>query len=92
MPAYLIGQLGKNYDKNNDILIKGDELLEMAQRKISVIQNSVGGKITYLECEDVEKVKNFYKRNGFVECGKRMLDGDETDIKGNYLIQLYKYK
>ena len=52
----------------------------------------LGGKVVYVECEDVAYLKDFYMSNGFVIFGKRRLDKDEkTDISGQYLIQLLKY-
>lgn len=89
--APLIAQLGKNYAGGNNYLISGDELLKMAVEKVKEIQNEIGGKFTYLECEDVEYLKQFYSNNGFREFGKRELDRDETDLKGKYLIQFLKY-
>lgn len=88
--AILIGQIGKNYNKGNDTLITGDELLKLALDKVKCIQNDVGGRYTYLECEDNEKLLNFYESNGFIPFGKRNLDADETNISGSYLIQLIK--
>lgn len=92
IPAPLIAQLGKNFTNGFNKLITGDELLKMACDKIKAIQNDVGGKITYLECEDKPKLIEFYETNGFVNFGKRSLDKDEKDeLSGNYLIQLLKY-
>lgn len=91
LSAYLIGQLGKNYYEGNDCLISGDELLQMAIDKIKSAQREVGGKYTYLECEDKPKLIKFYEDNGFQTFGNRRLDRDETDIDGQYLIQLLKY-
>lgn len=74
------------------MLISGDELLKLACNKIKTIQSDIGGKITYLECEDKEKLKEFYGSNGFVNFGKRSLDPDEKDdLSGEYLIQMLKY-
>lgn len=88
----LIGQLGKNYQNGYDKLISGDELLKMACDKISLIQYEIGGRYAYLECEDKPKLIEFYKRNGFVEFGKRVLETDERDVmSGTYLIQMLKY-
>lgn len=90
--APLIGQLGKNYKYKNENLITGDELLKMACDKINEIQLIAGGSIVYIECEDVQKLKEFYLRNGFVEFGRRKLDNDEKDdLSGEYLIQMVKY-
>lgn len=88
--ATLIGQLGKNYTDGNDTLITGDELLKLALDKVKSIQTEIGGRYTYLECEDTPFLLSFYERNGFSQFGKRQLDADETDINGSYLIQLLK--
>lgn len=90
-PSILIGQLGKNYAEGNNYLISGDELLNLALDKIKSVQNEIGGKFTYLECQDNLKLTNFYENNGFIKFGKRRLDMDETDIDGEYLIQMFKY-
>lgn len=89
--AILIGQLGKNYKEGNDTLINGNELLQMAIDKIKEAQHIIGGKFVYLECEDKEKLLEYYQQNGFVSFGKRTLDKDESNIFGNYLIQMLKY-
>lgn len=73
-------------------MITGDELLELACKEVEKVQAVVGGKIVYLECEDNEKLKEFYSRNGFVAFDKRPLDADEeVDFKGKYLVQMLKY-
>lgn len=88
----LIGQLGKNYNHGYDSLITGDELLKIACDVVREGQRIFGGKLVYLECEDVPALLRFYENNGFVSFGKRELDGDERDkLKGQYLIQLMKY-
>lgn len=90
--APLIGQLGKNYTNGYDKLITGDELLKLALDKVVEMQNIVGGKIVYLECEQKEKLIEFYERNGFVNFGLRTLDRDETDkLSGNALVQMLRY-
>lgn len=91
LSSHLIGQLGKNYYNANNHLISGNDLLQMALKKIVEIRKLAGGKVVFLECEDEEKILKFYENNGFEVFGKRNLDGDETDIKGSYLMQLYRY-
>lgn len=91
MAAPLIGQLGKNFTDGINKQITGDELLKMACDQVQFIHKLGGGKVAYLECEDVDKLKKFYGSNGFVEFGKRELDGDEEHVKGKYLIQMLKY-
>lgn len=90
--APLIGQLGKNYYREYNNLITGDELLKIACDKVAESQKIIGGKIVYLECEDKDKLTGFYSTNGFVDFGKRKLDRDETEVmQGEYLIQMLKY-
>ncbi|CAM4460585.1 GNAT family acetyltransferase [Paenibacillus xylanexedens] len=91
MPAPLIAQLGKNFTDGLNKHLSGDELLKMALDNIAKIQQIAGGRIVYLECEDIESLKNFYSRNGFVEFSKREKDSEDADrIKGQYLLQLLK--
>lgn len=92
LSAPLIGQLGKNYANSYNELITGDELLKLALDKVQEMQNIVGGKIVYLECEEKEALIDFYSQNGFVNFGSRALDRDETDkLSGESLIQMLKY-
>lgn len=92
LSAPLIAQLGKNYAYGYNDLIKGDELLKLACDRVREIQYAIGGKIVYLECEDIEKLKEFYGNNGFVNFGARKLDADEKGkMHGKYLIQMLKY-
>lgn len=90
--APLIAQLGKNFTDSYNQLITGDELLKLACEKVAFVQQNIGGKIVYLECEDKPYLIEFYGSNGFVEFGKRQLDRDEKeDLDGQYLIQMLKY-
>lgn len=90
LSAPLIAQLGKN--TNFPDLITGDELLELACMEVKKVQAIIGGKVVYLECEDIDKLKEFYNRNGFIEFDKRPLEADEEEnFKGKYLIQMLKY-
>lgn len=77
--APLIAQLGKNYGVNNGELITGDELLKLACDTVRQAQFILGGRLTYLECEDVPALVRFYESNGFCSFGKRELEKDETD-------------
>ena len=90
--APLIGQLGKNYANDYNRLITGDELLKLALDKVKAMQYIVGGKIVYLECEQKQKLMEFYESNGFVNFGLRTLDRDETDkLSGEALVQMLRY-
>ena len=92
LPVPLIGQLGKNYTNSYNELISGDELLKLALDKVKELQMIVGGRIVYLECEDIDVLVDFYSSNGFVNFGKRTLESDEKDkLSGQYLVQMLKY-
>jgi hypothetical protein len=86
----LLAQLGKNYTNGYNSLISGDELMELAFKKINHIQYNLGGRFVYLECEDKPKLIQFYSAHGFVEFDRRLLDPDETGLSGNYLVQMLK--
>ena len=90
LSAPLIGQLGKN-DNYKD-LITGDDLLKFACDAVKEVQVFLGGRYVYLECEDNQKLLDFYGSNGFVNFGRRELECDEKNlIGGSYLIQMLKY-
>lgn len=91
LSAPLIAQLGKNYTNGLNCLITGDELLKLACDKVSKIQLELGGRVTYVECEDKPKLIEFYSSNGFCEFDRRTLDRDETGLAGEYLVQMLKY-
>lgn len=87
----LIGQLGKNYNNGYNKLISGDILLKFACDKIKETQNILGGRYVFLECEDIDKLREFYEDNGFEYFGKRNLEKDERDKnKGEYLLQMLR--
>ncbi len=92
LPTILIGQLGKNYADGINEQIKGTDLLNMACGEVRKVQKIIGGKFVYLECEDVNHLRNFYKQNGFTEFGRRLLDKEEINVlRGEELIQLIRY-
>lgn len=85
----LIGQIGKNYKNEYNKLITGDILLKLACDKIKVAQGILGGRFVFLECEDKQKLREFYESNGFVCFGKRNLERDEREKNnGEYLLQM----
>lgn len=70
--GYLLGQLGKNYSKEAlaTKAITGSDLLALANDSMLQIHKLAGGRIFYLECDDVEKLKDFYSDEGFREIGE----------------------
>lgn len=87
----LIGQVGKNFSNDYNQLITGKELLELACDAVRKAQSLLGGNLAYLECEEKEKLIEFYESNGFYIFNKRLLDKDEkSKHDGDYLVQLIK--
>jgi len=62
--AVLLGQLGKNQNYQNDI--SGQEILKFALDTVYEIHNLVGGRIVFLECDEKQKLIEFYEKGGFV--------------------------
>lgn len=92
LAAPLIGQLGKNYRDNCNELISGDELLAIACNKIKEGQRILGGRVTFVECEDVPALINFYERNQFKIFDRREPTREEKEtFRDRHLIQLIKY-
>ncbi len=60
----LIAQLGKNYNYKSDV--EGKYLLELAMDIVYKIHNLIGTRIAFIECENSEKLINFYTNNKFV--------------------------
>ena len=63
--AYLIAQLGKNFNERAMGRITGQELLEAAIRQTQVMQYQAGGMVTFVEADDNEKLLSFYENYGF---------------------------
>lgn len=61
--AYLIGHIAKNSEINADL--KGTQLLQHAQSVIAEARDLIGGRLIYIDCKDIEKLKTFYLENGF---------------------------
>jgi len=62
--AILIGQLGK--DKLHGSALRGADILADAVDLAYQIYSLAGCRITFLECEPIEKLILFYQANGFV--------------------------
>ena len=92
IPMPLIAQLGKNYFNEYNNLINGGDLLQIAIDQAAEAQRIIGGRFIYLECEDIPRLIEFYKRNGFKSFGARDLDPDELDtFKSKRLIQMLRH-
>lgn len=86
--AFLIAQFGKNDAENTDISISGNELMDASFAVLSQIQHDIGGAIVYLECEEKQKLLDFYCKepNCFTRFGERYSKKDDTKY-----IQLFKF-
>lgn len=65
LPAILLGQIGKNYDKGLNDLISGSDLMYLAIEEILIVYRTVGLSLVYLDCVNEEKLVTFYKSCGF---------------------------
>lgn len=71
LAAYLIVQLGKNYNDRAIGRITGKELLEAAIRQIQYLQYQVGGMVAFEEAENKVKLLSFYENYGFKQFDTR---------------------
>jgi len=63
LPAYLIGQLGKNDLHALDI--SGNEIIDLALDIIIEAYKLVGGRFVLVECHEHPKLIEFYQENHF---------------------------
>lgn len=84
LSAYLIAQLGKNF---NSSILTGKELITIAIDKIKEIQYMAGGMVVFLEAEDNPRLMDFYiNQNGFHRFAVRKTKSEEP----HDLVQLLK--
>lgn len=84
VPAILIAQFSKNR-KSGFSTIDGKELMSITLDYVRSIQSQVGGLITFLECEPIEKLVEFYNSQGF-----RMLRQKIISKADKELLQMYR--
>lgn len=84
---YLIGQLGKNYNQQANLLITGKEIFMLAMQDILDARSNVGGRIVVVECKNEEHLRNFYANT----LKFQLIDnnGDESMLKYMTLISAY---
>jgi len=78
--AFLIAQFGKNYAVENGQGISGNVLMDLAYDTLVEVQHQIGGGVAFLECEDKEKLIQFYESetNGFRRFGERYSETDNV--------------
>lgn len=75
--AFLLAQIGKNYNVDCGKRIMGSELIGYANDIMTDIQHRIGGGIIYLDCEDKQLLKNFYiEKNHYKIFGERFSNSD----------------
>ena len=75
--AFLIAQFGKNYGTDKGKRISGKQLMDIANDILVNIQRQIGGGIIYLDCENIENLKQFYVNEKFQQFGERFSNEDE---------------
>lgn len=86
--AFLIAQFGKSDTYSTEENISGDALMDFTFEVLTAVQHDIGGSLVYLECEDREKLLNFYSSepNQFFKFGERY--SEEDNVK---YIQLFRF-
>ena len=75
----LIAQLGKNFNPVLPFHISGQDLLKTALDQVQKIEYMIGGKTTYIECDNQPKLFDFYTRAGFLLFRGRRQGGADAD-------------
>lgn len=88
MSAYLIAQIGKNYSENNEKMIAGSDLLELAWAKIKETQYMFGGIVVFLETENKENLLSFYRNSHFSQFDTRQTTSNKNEP--HQLLQLLR--
>ena len=77
--AFLIAQFGKNYGVDDGKRITGSQLMDIVNDILVNIQRQIGGGIIYLDCEDNEKLQQFYVNEKFHKFGERFSQEEEQN-------------
>ena len=72
--AFLIAQFGKNMTPLKGEMISGNELMDCAFEVLEDVQRKIGGGVVFLECENKQKLLDFYQNehNHFIRFGTRL--------------------
>ena len=69
--AFLLTQFGKNYGVDNGKRISGSEVMKYVDIILLNVHRRIEGGIMYLDCEDKEKLREFYEGENFKKAGER---------------------
>lgn len=87
----LIAQLGKNYNESLALTMPGSELLTLALNRVIEIEHLIGGKTTYIECNNEPKLYDFYSDSGFIPFDERTVPSTSANNNEEVLVQMLKY-
>ena len=90
LAAYLIAQLGKNFNDKAKGRITGQELLEAAIRQTQILQYQVGGMVAFVEAENKEKLLSFYENYGFKRFDTRQTVSSSRSVNDLLLFLLLR--
>lgn len=62
--SYLIGQIGKNYNLQTNI-VSGQKILTLAYDKVKEAARIINTRYIWLECDNNSKLLQFYRKFGF---------------------------
>lgn len=67
IPAYLVGQIGKNFSPQAKATqaVTGTNIVALAEEKIREVIDIMNGKYVWLECQDQPRLINFYTHIGY---------------------------
>ena len=85
LPAVLIAQFSRNFNENSKS-ISGNDLMDIALDKIKDILHSTSGKAVFLECEQYEKIIEFYTKNNFQPLDNTVFSKDNKELTQLYMI------
>lgn len=88
LAAYLIAQLGKNFNDRVKGRITGQELLEAAIRQTQLLQYLAGGMVAFVEADNKDKLLSFYENYGFKRFDTRQTVSGEAE--SHELVQLLR--
>lgn len=77
--AFLIAQFGKNYAVQDGAAINGNRLMDYVFDLLLRVQHLVGGGVVFLECEEKDKLLEFYQNdnNRFKLYGERYSEKEQ---------------
>lgn len=64
--VFLIGQLGRSSEYNSSV-INGKQLLNHCYGLIESVRDIVGGRLILIECKRIDKLCNFYEKEGYID-------------------------